>query len=262
MIGYIYITTNTINNKKYIGKHESTFFDEKYLGSGIYLCNAIKKYGIENFKCELLVTADTIDELNSKEKFWIKIFKATESDMYYNIADGGNGGNLISGFTDVQKQERNRKISLAMTGKNNPMYGVSWKDYSTQEKIDNHKKKISEAVKKRYLDEENRKKTSLASKKMWQNEEFRKAQCEKRRGAGNSMYGKKQTEKMKNSRRRKVRIHIKDEIYDFNSFTSASQFIKDKYGMTQNTFARWFKEPYKTHYGKYYDLIGSYAEYI
>ena len=31
--GYIYITTNNLNNKKYIRQH--TKFDDKYLGSGI-----------------------------------------------------------------------------------------------------------------------------------------------------------------------------------------------------------------------------------
>ena len=55
MYGYIYITTNLLNGKKYIGKHKSSEFEfDKYYGSGKYIKAAIKKYGLENFKCELL----------------------------------------------------------------------------------------------------------------------------------------------------------------------------------------------------------------
>ena len=54
MYGYIYITTNIINNKKYIGKHKSLEFDENYKGSGIRLNQAINKYGINNFTTIIL----------------------------------------------------------------------------------------------------------------------------------------------------------------------------------------------------------------
>ena len=51
MIGYVYLTTNLINNKKYIGRRTSeVFLDTKYLGSGIHLLNAVKKYGKENYE--------------------------------------------------------------------------------------------------------------------------------------------------------------------------------------------------------------------
>ena len=37
MFGYIYETVNLIDGKKYIGKHKSSKFDSKYLGSGTYI---------------------------------------------------------------------------------------------------------------------------------------------------------------------------------------------------------------------------------
>jgi hypothetical protein len=46
---YIYITTNLINGKQYIGKHYGLINDD-YFGSGILLQKALKKYGKENFK--------------------------------------------------------------------------------------------------------------------------------------------------------------------------------------------------------------------
>lgn len=46
----IYKTTNLVNGKFYVGQHyqKSSEFDG-YLGSGIKILNAIKKYGKENF---------------------------------------------------------------------------------------------------------------------------------------------------------------------------------------------------------------------
>ena len=41
----IYLTVNKINGKKYIGKHVTEDPYDSYLGSGIVLSNAIKKYG-------------------------------------------------------------------------------------------------------------------------------------------------------------------------------------------------------------------------
>lgn len=48
----IYKTTNLINNKIYVGKDSHN--DSNYFGSGTILVKAIKKYGKENFKKEIL----------------------------------------------------------------------------------------------------------------------------------------------------------------------------------------------------------------
>lgn len=69
MIGYIYKTTNLLNGKIYVGKHEATKFEpSKYIGSGKILKLAVAKDGIENFKNELLDTTDTLAELWVKEE--------------------------------------------------------------------------------------------------------------------------------------------------------------------------------------------------
>jgi hypothetical protein len=53
-IGYVYKTTNLNNGRCYIGKRTKPIFDENYFGSGAALQSAIKKYGKENFKVEIL----------------------------------------------------------------------------------------------------------------------------------------------------------------------------------------------------------------
>jgi len=66
---HVYKTTNLINNKIYIGQEKGN--DINYLGSGKILKLAIKKYGVENFKKEILQTCTNQKELNESEIYWI-----------------------------------------------------------------------------------------------------------------------------------------------------------------------------------------------
>ena len=84
----IYKTTNLITGKIYIGQDSNN--NPNYLGSGKYLWNAIKKHGKENFKKEIICECSSKEELNEKEKYWIKILKC-KTPNGYNITDGGNG---------------------------------------------------------------------------------------------------------------------------------------------------------------------------
>lgn len=87
----VYQTTNQINGKIYIGKHKTTDPYDEYLGSGKYLQNAIRKYGIENFRKLVLFVFDTEDEMNQKEKDLVteEFIKRTDN---YNVCPGGTGG--------------------------------------------------------------------------------------------------------------------------------------------------------------------------
>ena len=77
-----------IDGKFYIGKDMHN--NPKYLGSGLLLNRAIKKYGKSNFKKEVLEICENEKDLNIKEKYWIKKLKAISNG--YNIAEGGFGG--------------------------------------------------------------------------------------------------------------------------------------------------------------------------
>lgn len=90
--GFIYITTNMINGKRYIGqkKFDNESRWKSYLGSGYYLMKDIKKYGKENFIRNIVDIVYTQDELNEKEKFWIINYNAVSSSDYYNAIEGGD----------------------------------------------------------------------------------------------------------------------------------------------------------------------------
>ena len=115
--GFIYITTNMINGKKYIG--QSTFNKNKkwkvYLGSGIILSRAIKKYGKCNFGKEIVAIAYSKEELNSLEIEIIKSHGALESLDYYNLSSGGESGN--AGTNHIFSEEHKQKISKSNMGR-------------------------------------------------------------------------------------------------------------------------------------------------
>ena len=89
MIIYNYITTNLLNNKKYVGMHTSSEVDDGYLGSGKALLAAVKKYGKENFIREVLCFCKTMEEAFKNEAIFIKEYKTLTSDGGYNISPTG-----------------------------------------------------------------------------------------------------------------------------------------------------------------------------
>lgn len=117
----IYKTTNLINGKFYIGQDSKN--DPTYIGSGKHFKRAIKKYGKENFKKEILEHCKTHEELDIRERHWIKVTNAIEEG--YNFATGGQGGNLgplVAEKKSESLKEYHRNNPDKVSGKNNPRY--------------------------------------------------------------------------------------------------------------------------------------------
>lgn len=113
MYGYIYKTTNLINNKIYIGKHKSSKFNPKYKGSGKLLKKAIKKYGYNNFETILICECENLKELNEKEKYYIeKLDSLYINNRGYNITLGGDGGATTTNTIVVHKENSCKFIYL------------------------------------------------------------------------------------------------------------------------------------------------------
>jgi hypothetical protein len=98
MFGIIYITTNRVNGKIYIGSDTKNLGlgDPNYLGSGILLDLAVKKYGVENFTKDVLCSCDSLEDLKESEAFYIRKYSANKRNIGYNISNGYWGGDTLS----------------------------------------------------------------------------------------------------------------------------------------------------------------------
>lgn len=135
----IYKTTNLINGKIYIGKDKHD--NPKYLGSGISLQNAIKKYGKENFQKEILEYCKSEDHMIEREIIWIRIFNSTDRAIGYNMTEGGTGGNTRINYTEQQLSEYNIKLSNGV--RNSEKYANSVENRRGKRRPE-HSKKLKE----------------------------------------------------------------------------------------------------------------------
>ena len=76
---WLYITTNLVNGKKYIG--QTTSSRKNYIGSGSVIMAAIKKYGKENFLRENIYEYDW-EFIDLLEQEYIEKYDAVNSPLY------------------------------------------------------------------------------------------------------------------------------------------------------------------------------------
>ena len=124
-LGFIYVTTCKTNGKIYVGKHEFSgdkHLNSHYLGSGILLRKAVKKYGKESFERKILKICFSINQLNGYETYYIRKLDARNPEVGYNLAKGGYG---------FRSGENNPSFG---DGTKNPFYGKHHTD-ETKDKI-------------------------------------------------------------------------------------------------------------------------------
>ena len=109
---FVYKITNLINQKYYVGVHSTNSLEDGYMGSGTAIKNAIQKYGIENFKREILVFVQTPEEkwLAEIKHVTLQVVKDKNS---YNMAPGGR--NWIAAMK--REQDPNFKKHQSKAGK-------------------------------------------------------------------------------------------------------------------------------------------------
>lgn len=118
MIG-IYSITNIINNKKYIGQSVNISqrwraHRTRYQIEDSYLYRSIRKYGLENFLFEILEECNQ-ENLNEKEKYWIKYFNTTNPEKGYNLTKGGDSSPLK--FCKLNEENIEEIYNLLRNGK-------------------------------------------------------------------------------------------------------------------------------------------------
>jgi len=120
---YIYLITNKINGKRYVGQTivfvSARWYSHKYSAlKGKYewpLHRAIRKYGKDNFEIKVLSRCISTKELDHRETYYIKILN-TLSPNGYNAQTGGHSNHTVS-------EETKYKQSEATKGENNPRFG-------------------------------------------------------------------------------------------------------------------------------------------
>lgn len=86
----IYLITNLVNGKKYVG--QSRYNNPNYYGSGLIIKQAITKYGKSKFKKEILWSGNVAQERLDKLEISYIIEENTLYPNGYNISKGGYNG--------------------------------------------------------------------------------------------------------------------------------------------------------------------------
>jgi hypothetical protein len=86
----VYKITNLLNSRYYLGVHETNNPNDDYLGSGIVIKRAVKKYGRHNFTKEVITQFSLASEAYAKEVELLQ--SACQDQLCYNLHEGGQGG--------------------------------------------------------------------------------------------------------------------------------------------------------------------------
>ena len=106
--GEIYIGKTTQGLEKRIVFHKKDF-KNKEIRTPFY--KAIEKYGWESFSWEIIEFVDKDSDLNDRERFHIEQYRSKFGELIYNIAPGGDGGNLYNEMDQDYLASIKKKIS-------------------------------------------------------------------------------------------------------------------------------------------------------
>lgn len=145
MFYIVYLTKNLLNGKIYVGAHATSNLNDGYIGSGVYLLDAIKSYGRENFSRIVLYTCKNADDMYEVERLLVDE-NFVQSPMTYNIQVGGRQLYMSLPISKLDLSRRN-------SGKRNPFYG---RKHTEEAKI-----KIKNARAKQVVTEETKEKLRI-----------------------------------------------------------------------------------------------------
>ena len=110
--GIIYCAYNKENGKRYIGQTIKSLAARKQVhyskySNCKYFSHALQKYPKDVWEWSIIDTAETREELNDKEKFWIQKFFSNDAAHGYNLTEGGQGsqGVVVSEESKLKTRE-------------------------------------------------------------------------------------------------------------------------------------------------------------
>ena len=125
----VYVTTNNLNGKFYIGSHSCRSLDDGYLGSGKLIKLALRKYGRENFSRHVVSMCPSLSEARELEELLVQEAISRKGRLCYNRSWSGTGAVLGEGnafYGKTHSEETKKKISSSAssrTGSKNPFFG-------------------------------------------------------------------------------------------------------------------------------------------
>lgn len=149
---YLYLITNLINKKRYIGvtnNYKKRWANHKCCNDpDMVLARAIKKYGVENFKFEVLLSGIPIDKIDEYEQQYIEKYNTlVENGRGYNVSKGGLA------FKGVSKNQQGADNGNAHLSEEEVRYIKSHRDIPEYVLYEQFADKLSYgAFKKVYLD--------------------------------------------------------------------------------------------------------------
>lgn len=184
MYYYLYKITNITNNNIYIGVHSTTDLNDGYFGSGKRLMCAIKKYGKNIFKKEILEFFNSLEEMFDAERRIVNEEFVKRPDTY-NIKEGGKGNTSNGSKLLWENAEYRQKVLERSFSKfwNNPEHKEKLREVQKTEK---YREKLSVATKISANRPDKILRTSETSKERWKDESYRKNMSIK---TGNFMKG-------------------------------------------------------------------------
>ena len=126
---WIYKITNIQNNKVYIGQTIRPIQDRfhRHINDALnnildtHFARAIRKYGKNNFIIEQIDQAQTQNELNKKEQYWIQYYHSVQEGYNETDAISKCGGNTYQSKTEKEMEVIKEKIRQTKLGAKNPM---------------------------------------------------------------------------------------------------------------------------------------------
>ena len=127
----IYKITNKINGKVYIGQtiRPVEYRFNRHMNDALnnildtHFARAIRKYGIgpDIWELQIIDNAQTQEELNQKERYWIKYYNSVEDGYNETDAISKCGGNTYKSKTEEEMQVIKEKLRKSKLGNKNPM---------------------------------------------------------------------------------------------------------------------------------------------
>lgn len=146
-IYYVYVTTNLINGKQYIGDHMlKQHRNDYYIGSGHLIKKAIKKYGDINFFKEILEWYDNRSDAFYAQEKYIKEFNTLQPSGYNLSPVGGTG------VPNWCSEETRKKIGDASRGRKQSLETIEKRVKTTRNGYWSIKRYASEETKKKLSD--------------------------------------------------------------------------------------------------------------